>query len=80
MNLKIDRKSALCGLAIGVIITLGIGAADSPSNAVGRYQVAGSLNYFLIIDTATGKVWTGNFPSNGSRGADADFFEPKTGK
>jgi hypothetical protein len=80
MTLKIDLKSAACGLAVGVVTMFVIGAADSPAVAVGRYQIAGSLNYFLIVDTTSGKVWTGNFPSNGSRGADPDFFDAKTGK
>ena len=78
MNTKIDIKSALVGLAIGVLVMLGIAAASSPGS-VGRYQIAGTGNHGLIIDTATGKVWRGYFPSNGGT-TDGDFFAPKIGE
>jgi hypothetical protein len=77
MNLKIDLKSAACGLCLGILALAVVAAAEAPTSQIGRYQIAGSLNYFLIVDTTTGKVWTGNFPSNGSRPADPDFFSPK---
>jgi hypothetical protein len=74
--MKIDLKSALCGIVVGVLAVLVIAAETSP-HQTGKYQIAGSLNYFLIIDTQTGKVWTGNFPSNGSRPVDVGFFDIK---
>jgi hypothetical protein len=78
MNTKIDIKSAIIGLGVGVLVTLGIAAASSPS-AVGRYQIAGTSNHGLIIDTATGQVWRGYFLSH-EGGTDADFFKPKFGE
>lgn len=78
MNKQIDLKSALIGLGLGVLVTLGIGAVSSPTS-VGRYQVTGTGNHGLIIDTATGKVWRGYFPSNEGR-TDGDFFTPKIGE
>ena len=78
MNTKIDIKSALFGLGVGFLVTLGIAAASSPGT-VGRYQIAGTGNYGLIIDTATGQVWRGYFPSNGGN-TDGDFFPPKIGE
>ena len=78
MNTKIDIKSALVGLAIGVLITLGVAATSSPGS-VGRYQIAGTGNHGLIIDTATGQVWRAYFPSNGGN-TDTDFFTAKTGE
>ena len=56
MKTKIDFKSALFGLAIGVLVTLGIAAASS-LKTVGRYQIAGTDTQGLVIDTATGQVW-----------------------
>jgi hypothetical protein len=78
MNTKIDIKSALIGLAVGALVTLGIAAASSPGS-VGRYQIAGTGNHGLIIDTATGQVWRGYFPSNNGN-TDGDFFTPKMGE
>jgi hypothetical protein len=77
MNTKIDIKSALFGLSVGVLVTFGIAAASSPGT-VGRYQIAGTGNHGLIIDTATGQVWRGYFSSNGGN-TDGDFFTPKIG-
>jgi len=77
MNTKIDLKSALVGLGAGVLATLAIGAA-SMSNPTGRFQIAGALNYFLIVDTTTGKVWTANMGTSGmAKTTDAGFFDSK---
>ena len=75
MNTKIETKSALIGLGIGVLITLSLAATSSPGT-VGRYQFAGVGSHGLIIDTATGQVWRGFFGSNGGT-TDGDFFAPK---
>jgi hypothetical protein len=75
MNTKIDIKSALIGLGIGVLVTVGI-AAGSASGTVGRYQIAGTASHGLVIDTATGQVWTTYLPQGGG-GADPDFAKPK---
>ena len=77
MNIKIDIKSAVLGLGIGVLVTLGMAAASS-RDANGRYQVAGTGNHGLVIDTATGQVWSGYFSSGGGK-TDADFFQSKIG-
>ncbi len=78
MNTTIDIKSALLGLGAGVLITLGVAAASSPGT-VGRYQVAGTGNHGLVVDTATGRVWSAYFPSNEGK-TDPDFFQPKIGE
>ena len=75
MNTKIDIKSALFGIVIGVLVTLAIGAA-APSGPVGRYQIGGTSNQGLVLDTATGEVWAMFFSSGGGK-ADPDFFVPK---
>lgn len=78
MNTKIDIKSALIGLGAGIFIMLGIAAAASPGS-IGRYQIAGTGNHGLIIDTVTGQVWHGYFASNGGN-TDGDFLTPKIGE
>jgi hypothetical protein len=75
MNTKIDLKSAMFGLGLGVLVAFGI-AATSSRDANGRYQIAGTGNHGLIIDTATGQVWTGYFSSSEAN-TDPDFFQPK---
>jgi len=77
MNVKIDPKSALFGLAAGVLAMLALGAAPAPApNQTGRYRLEGSTPYFMLVDTITGQVWTGNF-QNGLKPTDTDFFSPK---
>jgi hypothetical protein len=76
MNTRIDIKSALLGLLLGVLATVALGAASAPRQ-VGRYQVAGTSNFGLVLDTATGQVWRMFFSSNGG-GTDGEaFFQPK---
>jgi hypothetical protein len=78
MNTKIDIKSALIGLGVGVVVMLGVAAASSPG-PVGRYQVTGAAAHAIIIDTATGQAWSTFLSSSGGR-ADPDFYQPKTGE
>jgi len=75
MNTKIDIKSALIGIALGVLGMLVIGATG-PTGPVGRYQLGGTSNQGLVLDTATGEVWAMFFSSGGGK-ADPDFFLPK---
>jgi hypothetical protein len=77
MNTKIDIKSALFGLGVGVLLALGIAAASSPGT-VGRYQIAGTGNQGLVLDTATGQVWSAYFPPDRGK-TDGDFSQPKIG-
>ena len=75
MNTKIDTKSALVGLVIGVLVALGIAAASSPGS-VGRYQIAGTGSHGMVLDTATGQVWSTFLSSSGGR-TDGNFYDPK---
>ena len=84
MNTKIDIKSAVIGLAVGALVTLGVAATTSSSSAVGRYQVVSNVNnggqggsHSLILDTLTGKVWLGYLSPSGK--SDDAFFQPKNG-
>jgi hypothetical protein len=79
--MKIDTKSLLCGILMGVSVILCIGADDSPSSALcGRYQIvtvngAGMQPNALILDTTTGKVWGADLSRIWKN--DSNFFEPK---
>ena len=75
MKSKIDIKSALFGLALGVVATFAV-AASTPSGTVGRYQIAGTANHGLVLDTVTGQVWSAFFlPNQGT--TDPGYFQPK---
>ena len=77
MNAKIDLKSALGGLAVGVLGMLALGAGES-SNPIGRYQIAGGAGTFAIVDTATGQAWGANFAT--LPGIQSGFWEKKLDK
>jgi hypothetical protein len=77
MNSKIEIKSVILGLGVGVLVMLGV-AATSSSPSFGRYQLVAVGSHGLIIDTDTGRVWEASFPDNVNR-TDPHFFQPKTG-
>ena len=81
MKTQIDLKSALCGLAVGVLAMLAIGAGTS-ANGAGRYQAKlvstsypGDRGYVLVVDTQTGKVWTTTLTLNWPNAK--NVFDPK---
>jgi len=78
MKIQIDLKSALAGLALGIAAMFCVGAETS-SNPVGRFQVAGGTGAsganFIILDTATGKAWQGG--TGLLTQFVPDFFNPK---
>ena len=78
MKIQIDIKSALVGLACGVVVTFLVAAA-APGGAVGRYQIAASQQNGMVLDTVTGQVWSYFFSSGGGR-TDKSFYEPKLGQ
>jgi DNA-binding transcriptional regulator YdaS (Cro superfamily) len=75
MNHPIDIKSALIGLCLGVAAILGLGASSPTTGAVGRYQIAGTATHGMVIDTATGQVWTQYLQPDGIR--DSRFYGSK---
>lgn len=77
--MKIDLKSALLGLLIGIGTMLSIGAGES-SREVGRYQIAGGVAVFVVVDTATGKTWYCNLGRPGYMGETGGFWEKKLDK
>jgi hypothetical protein len=78
MNMKIDFKSALLGLALGILATVAVAGATSPG-PVGRYQVGATSNQALVLDTATGRVWSAFCSSTEGR-TDPDFYKIKAGE
>jgi hypothetical protein len=76
MKTTIDIKSALIGLLLGVLAAVAVAAATS-AGQTGRYQVAGTGNHGMVLDTATGRVWTMFFSSSGGRTDGESFYQPK---
>ena len=56
---KIDIKSLLVGMILGVCVLLALGAATGKQADIGRYQVAcpDHASTCYVIDTTTGQVW-----------------------
>ena len=67
MTLKIDIKSLLLGLVIGIIALLVLGAATR-GNSAGKYQVSIAANvrdvFYVKIHTGTGEIETWQSPIN----------------
>lgn len=78
MKTQIDLKSALCGLVVGVLAMLAIGAGTS-SNEVGRYQISSGTSFSVMVDTKTGQAWgIVHTPTSGSSiHNDGNFFDAK---
>lgn len=80
MKITIDLKSALCGLAIGLVAMLLIGAGTS-SNSVGRYKIVTGTSdgkgFALILDTQTGQVWCDDQNYRLARSLSASFWMEK---
>ena len=76
---KLDLRSALLGLAAGVVVMAALGAATGggPVGPVGRYQVGGTASHGIIVDTQTGKAWTAFFPQHGGGVIEAAFKAAK---
>ena len=56
---KIDFKSIIIGLLLGVCVVIGLGAQSSVSN-IGRYRIStadSSGQSCFVIDSATGRMW-----------------------
>ena len=80
MKAKIDLKSALMGVALG-ILTMCVIAAESSSKPTGRYQIAGgSANgdgHFAVLDTVTGQTWCARMSGNALQPMNTGFTEKK---
>jgi hypothetical protein len=76
MKTHIDIKSALCGLGLGILAMLAVGAGSS-SSQTGRFQIATEGSVALLIDTETGQVWTKCWRTADDYKSDEDFSEPK---
>jgi hypothetical protein len=79
MKTQIDLKSAVCGLVLGVLTMFVIGAGESSSIPVGRYQVAVGSISSVIVDTATGQSWANNL-AEGRISPRTEFLDKKTDK
>jgi hypothetical protein len=76
MKIQVDPKSALCGLAIGVLAMLAMGADDAaPAIPPARYQVSTGSGISVIVDNQTGQAWM--FNAGGPAHTDGNFFAEK---
>jgi len=75
MKIQIDIKSVVCGLIIGAATMFVMGADDSPSNQIGRYQISSGAGIAVMVDSKTGQAWV--FNSGGPLRNDGNFFSPK---
>jgi hypothetical protein len=75
MNNRIDIKSTVIGLLLGVVVMVTIGAQRvDQDNPVGRYQITATERYGLVVDTVTGQVWYGL-----TANSDPNFKDKKSG-
>jgi hypothetical protein len=70
VNTKIDIKSALLGLILGVVVTVGT------TRTASRYQIVSVANQGMVLDTVTGEVWSQPSSWSGKPNRDS-FYEPK---
>ena len=56
---KIDMKSLLVGMILGVCILFALGAAPGDRADIGKYQIvcSDSAGTCFVIDTTTGQIW-----------------------
>lgn len=80
MKTSFDLKSILCGLALGVLTVLALGAGESLAPTVGRYQSASGFGFLMTIDTSTGQAWLANGSNPGIRGIPTGFFARRADK
>ena len=77
---QFDVKSALLGLAAGVLLVLTLGAQSlAPASQIGRFKMATMDNNAFVIDTATGRVWRGYYHAGSGGNTDGEFLKAKTG-
>lgn len=76
--MKIDLKSAVVGLLVGVVAVFAMGAGE-PGSTIGKYQIAGGSGFFVIVDTETGKSWAANLasPVPGFQSVHPGFWDKK---
>jgi hypothetical protein len=79
---SIDLKSALIGGFVVAMVVILAGAVDNvPSERYGRFEIETNDNYAFILDSATGQVWSKEFPYNRPGFIvypDPNFHAPKT--
>ena len=78
MKTNVHIKSLTIGVILGVGIILLVGAATGPNLTPGRYQITATEKLGLVLDTATGEVWSHGFDPNRREPKSPAFFQPKT--
>ena len=81
---SIDFKSALIGGFLVAIVLCLVGAVpvpSLPSEDYRRFEIETNDNYAFILDSATGQVWSKEFPYSRTGFfvvPDPNFYAPKT--
>ena len=57
MKTKIDIKSVIIGALLTVVVIFGVAAATDEEDPIGRYQIALTDRYIIVLDSATGEMW-----------------------
>jgi hypothetical protein len=77
MKKQIDTKSTLIGIVIAVLAMLAVGTTR-PNGPVGRFQIGGTSEWGMVLDTTTGQVWRTHLgPGGGRVDPEATFFGQK---
>lgn len=75
---KLDSRSLVLGLTAGILGTLSLGAVSSnTTGSVGRFRLETMESHAFVIDTVSGQVWRGYFPSGMGGKTNSDFEKPK---
>jgi len=82
MKTKMDAKSAMAGLIVGIALETTVAAVENSSEPVGCYQTAAAAGFVVILDTQTGKAWGANLaaPQPGFQTVHDGFWEKKSEK
>ena len=75
---KIDMKSLLVGMILGVCMLLALGASTGKQADIGKYQVVcPDQSTCFVIDTTTGQVWRRFGESHGQNYGSPDQWKKK---
>jgi len=76
MQSKVEVRSVLFGVLLGVLLMASFGAVANPAGAPGRFVIETNEAHAFVLDTATGQVWEKFTPSSQGQ-TDNEFARPK---
>lgn len=60
--MKINGKTLVLGVVLGLAAAMVMGAMSPDPSETGRYQISSSAVYAWVLDTQTGQVWSAERP------------------